>query len=461
MPQSIAFHGAARTVTGSRHLLELNGKRVLVDCGLFQGPREIRERNWKPFPVDPTDIDAIVVTHAHTDHIGYLPKLVRNGYRGPIYATGGTIGLCNVSLPDSGRLQEEEARFHNKHRTSRHEPALPLYTEADANETLKLLKRVHFHEFVQLPGQAQFRFAPAGHILGSAFAEIYFENGQRILMGGDLGRYDRPLIVDPYPMDWAEYLVIESTYGDRLHPTGDAKDKLETILNDAVRDRSVVIVPSFAIGRTQEMLYYINELRDEGKIGDIPIYVDSPMASATTLLYMPESEDLDKDLKVDMAEGRSPFRRDLVKFVKDREMSKQLNVSPGPFVVIAGSGMCTGGRVLHHLQAHLSDPSTVVLFTGYQAGGTLGRELLDGENPVRVFRNEIEVRARIERLEMLSAHADYEEMFKWLSNFREPPKKTFIVHGEYDSQLALQQRIKERLGWETAIPDHGQKFDLP
>lgn len=460
MPQSIAFHGAAQTVTGSKHLITANGKKILVDCGLFQGSRELRERNWRPFAFDPQEIDAVVLTHAHTDHIGLLPKLVKEGYRGPIYATKGTQGLCKVSLPDSGRLQEEEASYHNRHQTSRHAHALPLYTEADAYETLKLIQPVHFYDFKNLPGGVTFQYVPAGHILGSAFVEVYFENGERILMGGDLGRYDRPILKDPTPMDFAEYLVIESTYGDRLHDKGDAKEKIAEILADAERDRSVVLVPSFAIGRTQEMLWYFNELQKEGRFPKMPVYVDSPMASATTLLYMEPGDDLDDDLRVDLTEGNSPFRRDIVQFVRDRNMSKSLNSAEGPFIVISGSGMLTGGRITHHLQAHVSDPSTIVLFTGYQAEGTLGRDLLDGAPTVRLFGHEVEVRARVEKLDMLSAHADYEEMMRWLSHFKSAPRKTFIVHGEPPAQLALQQRIREELGWETEIPAQGQSFAL-
>lgn len=460
MPQSIAFHGAAQTVTGSKHLITANGKKILVDCGLFQGSRELRERNWRPFAFDPLEIDAVVLTHAHTDHIGLLPKLVKEGYRGPIYATKGTQGLCKVSLPDSGRLQEEEASYHNRHQTSRHAHALPLYTEADAYETLKLIQPVHFYDFKNLPGGVTFQYVPAGHILGSAFVEVYFENGERILMGGDLGRYDRPILKDPTPMDFAEYLVIESTYGDRLHDKGDAKEKIAEILADAERDRSVVLVPSFAIGRTQEMLWYFNELQKEGRFPKMPVYVDSPMASATTLLYMEPGDDLDDDLRVDLTEGNSPFRRDIVQFVRDRNMSKSLNSAEGPFIVISGSGMLTGGRITHHLQAHVSDPSTIVLFTGYQAEGTLGRDLLDGAPTVRLFGHEVEVRARVEKLDMLSAHADYEEMMRWLSHFKSAPRKTFIVHGEPPAQLALQQRIREELGWETEIPAQGQSFAL-
>lgn len=460
MPQSIAFHGAAQTVTGSKHLITANGKKILVDCGLFQGSRELRQRNWQPFAFEPRDLDAVVLTHAHTDHIGLLPKLVREGFRGPVYATKSTLGLCKVSLPDSGRLQEEEANYHNRHQTSRYGHALPLYTEADAYEALKHIVPVHFYDFKDLPGGATFRYIPAGHILGSAFAEIYFDNGERILMGGDLGRYDRPILKDPTPVEHAEYLVVESTYGDRLHGQGDAKEKIAEILDRAWRDQSVVLVPSFAIGRTQEMLWYFNELHKEGRFPDMPVYVDSPMATATTLLYMEPGDDVDDDLHVDLTEGNSPFRRDIVQFVRDRNMSKSLNNAPGPFIVISGSGMLTGGRITHHLLAHVGDPSTIVLFTGYQAEGTLGRDLLEGAPTVRLFGHDVDVRASVEKLDMLSAHADYQEIMRWLSNFKTAPRRTFIVHGEPSAQLALQQRIKDQLGWETEIPAQGQSFAL-
>jgi len=457
---SITFLGAAGTVTGSKHLLEYDGHRVLIDCGLFQGPREIRDRNWDPFPVDPDDIDAVILTHAHTDHIGMLPVLVKLGFRKKIYATYGTVGLCRVSLPDSGRLQEEEAKYRNKHGATRHNPALPLYTEADAYEVLKLMHSLHYHEWQQLPGGAQFRYMPAGHILGSAFIEFYFANGERILMGGDLGRYDTPIIKDPSTVDFAEYLVIESTYGDRLHAPGDAKEMILEIAERAVQNRGIVIVPSFAIGRTQELLWYCNELESEGRWPGLPIYVDSPMANKATLLYQETTEDHDADMKLDMSEGNSPFRADMVRMVRDSQFSKQLNTSPGPWMVIAGSGMCNGGRVLHHLKAHLDDPSVTVLFTGYQAEGTLGRRILDGEDEVRIFGQPVSVRASVARLDMLSAHADYEEMLRWLGGFKAAPKKTFIVHGEPEASLAMQEHIRRELGWETVIPAQGDRFDL-
>lgn len=458
---SITFHGAAGTVTGSRHLLEYGGHKVLVDCGLFQGPREIRDKNWEPFPVDPSEVDAVVLTHAHTDHIGFLPKFVKMGYRKKVYATLGTVGLCRVSLPDSGRLQEEEAKFRNRHGATRHSPALPLYTEADAYETLKLMEKLHYFQWQELPGGATFRYLPAGHILGAAFIEFYFPDGERILMGGDLGRYDAPIIKDPTPVDFAEYLVIESTYGDRLHPKGDAKEMLLEVAERAMRERGIVLVPSFAIGRTQELLWFCNELEKEGRWPGLPIYVDSPMANKATLLYLESDEDHDNEMKIDMREGHSPFRPDMVRLIQDRQFSKELNSSPGPWMVIAGSGMCTGGRILHHLKAHIDQPDTTVLFTGYQAEGTLGRDLLDGAERVRIFGEDLRVAARLERLEMLSAHADYSEMLRWLKGFKEPPKHTFIVHGEPDAALAMKQHIIDELGWQNlTIPAQGDSFQL-
>jgi metallo-beta-lactamase family protein len=459
MPNTISFLGAARTVTGSRHLLDLDGTRVLVDCGLFQGSAELRDRNWQPFPVEPHTIDAVVITHAHTDHIGYLPRLVADGFRGPIYATPGTIGLCKVSLPDSGRLQEEDARYHARHQSSRHPEPQPLYTEADAYNCLKRFRPVPYRHTQTLPGHAQFQFLPAGHILGAGFAEITLADGQVVLMGGDLGRWDRPIIQDPTMVASADYLVVESTYGDRVHPTSDPKEQLAEICERALRDRSVIVVPSFAIGRTQEMLWFLHQLRDEGRFPGFPIYVDSPMASAATLLYTNSAEDHDEEMKVDLARGHSPLQ-DMVKFVRDRNMSKSLNAANGPFMVIAGSGMMNGGRVLHHLLAHGGDPSTILLFTGYQAEGTLGRRLQDGDTEVRILGHEFNVRAHVESMDSLSAHADSNEIMRWLHGFERAPKQTFIVHGEPPAQEALAQRIEQELGWSTMIPEWEQTVTL-
>jgi metallo-beta-lactamase family protein len=456
----ITFHGAAETVTGSRHLIETGGKRILVDCGLFQGREEIRDRNWQPFPIDPRSIDAVVLTHAHNDHIGYLPKLAAIGYKGPVYATPGSIGIARIVLPDSARLQEEDARYRNKIGVARHLPAEPLYTEEDAYAALKLLQSVHYYDFHDLPGGATFRFLPAGHILGSAFAEIYFANGERILMGGDLGRYDTPIIVDPTSVEFAEHLVIESTYGDRLHSKENVQDQLARVFARAMERGSCVLVPSFAIGRTQELLYHICCLQEQGRMPRIPIFVDSPMATSATLLYAATTEDHDKEMKIMLAEGVSPLKPALIEFVRDTHQSKAINSREGPMIVIAGSGMANGGRILHHLKQRLDDPRTILLFTGYQAEGTLGRRILDGALEVRIYGQEVSVRAEVERLESLSAHADYEEMLKWLGGFKAPPKTTFLVHGEPPAQASLKEKIETRLGWRVIIPRHGDSFLL-
>jgi metallo-beta-lactamase family protein len=459
MAQSITFHGAAEVVTGSKHLLTLDGKRILVDCGLFQGTRDARSLNWERFSFDPASLDAVVITHAHLDHIGMLPRLVAFGYSGPIYATPATIGLSRISLPDSARIQEEDARRANRH-GSRHSPALPLYTEEQAFACLKQFQPVHYDETRALPGGAQFRFHPAGHILGSAFAEIFFANGGRILMSGDLGRFNTPIIRDPTLMDAAEYLVVESTYGDRLHSPEDPMVKLEQILHDAMQTGAAVIVPSFAIGRTQELLYYCRKLQDAGRMPRIPVFIDSPMGMSATALYASCKEEQDADMRLSVDEHRSELEPEGVEFIRDREQSKALNNRPGPLMIIAGSGMATGGRVIHHLLNRIGNPKTIVVFTGYQAAGTLGRHILDGEPIVRIFGEEVHVAARVEQLSALSAHADQGEILHWLKAFKSPPRRTFIVHGEPPAQQALQAKIREELGWETVIPHMHQAFAL-
>ncbi len=449
--QSIQFLGAAETVTGSRHLLRLNGKKILVDCGLFQGNRELKQRNWQPFPVNPSEIDALVLTHAHLDHVGYIPKLVKDGYSGPVYCTRASLGLARISLPDSGRIQEEDARHANKH-GSRHNPALPLYTEADAFSCLSSFKSVKYNQFQALPGGAQFRFLPAGHILGSAFAEIYFENGERILMSGDLGRFDTPIIKDPTLVDKAEFLVVESTYGDRLHSREPILPKLVELLEWATANRSAILVPSFSIGRTQELLYYLKQLQDQNRMPKIPIYVDSPMGVSATELYENALEEHDEETQLQLDLKQNPLEPAGLTLVRSADQSKALNFAEGPMIIIAGSGMATGGRIIHHLLHRLNNPSTLVVFTGYQAAGTLGRRILEGEKQVRIFGNEIEVNARIEKLNALSAHADQLEIMNWLKSYKAPPKHTFIVHGEPPAQEALRQKIASELGWSVSIP---------
>lgn len=460
MSQAITFLGAAQTVTGSKHLIRHGEKLILVDCGLFQGLRELRELNWAPCPFPPEDLDAVIITHAHIDHIGWLPRLVREGYRGPIFATKATIGLARVSLPDSGRIQEEEARYRNRKGLSRHKPALPLYTESDAFACLKQFEPVPYHSLQNLPGKGSWRFLPAGHILGSAFAEIYFENGERIMMSGDLGRFNQPIIKDPEIVDGAEYLVLESTYGDRLHSDENVEERLLEVMNYVMASGGCVVVPSFAIGRTQELLYYIHKLEQSGRAPRVPIFVDSPMGISATALYQGAADEHDDEMKIALDERDSPLQTSSVTFVRDRNGSKALNARPGPFIVIAGSGMASGGRVLHHLLHRLSDPRSIVLFTGFQAEGTLGRRLIEGDPEVRILGETVQVAARIEMLNSLSAHADREEILTWLSHFKAAPRRTFLVHGELPVQESLRDEIVKRYGWLVEIPKRGDTFTL-
>jgi metallo-beta-lactamase family protein len=448
---SITFHGAADTVTGSRHFLETGGQRILVDCGLFQGQRELRERNWQRFPVEPSSLDAVVLTHAHLDHTGFLPRLVKDGYRGPIYCTSATRDLLGVMLPDSGRLQEEEAEFRNRKERSRHHPALPLYTSGDAHRCLEQLTGLGYNEsFAPAPG-VPFHFERAGHILGSAFAFAETEVGT-ILFSGDLGRYNQTIIPDPTPVSRADYLLIESTYGDRDHQAVDVHAALERIVKRAVIDRGFVLVPSFAIGRTQEVLYLLHELQTAGRIPELPIFVDSPMATSVVPFFVSHQEDHDLEMAALLDVDRCPFEGPNVRFVHSRDESKALNDLDGPGIIIAGSGMANGGRIKHHLLNRITHSNTTVLFVGYQAAGTPGRALLDGANTFRAYGWEVPVRARLERLDALSAHADRGEMLRWLSDFTEPPKRTFLVHGEQAARKALETRIRAQLGWNVHRP---------
>jgi metallo-beta-lactamase family protein len=461
---TIQFLGAARTVTGSKHLVEVDGYRAMVDCGLFQGLKELRLRNWEPCPINPASINSVILTHAHIDHSGYLPKLVRDGFDGPVYATPATVELSRIMLPDSARLQEEDAAYVNKIGVSKHKPALPLYNERDANEALRHLESVNYHKRIELTKKLAFEFVTAGHILGSSFVVFDFESNdgrrKRMILTGDLGRYDEPIINDPSDVDEADYIVVESTYGNREHPDFDVKAKLAEIINETAGRGGHILIPSFAVGRTQLLLYLLRELEEENRIPILPVFVDSPMAGKATKLYLRHKEDHDPEMKQLSSAGNNPLATRRFNLARTIQESKNVSAEEESTIVISASGMATGGRILHHLRKRLPDERNAVIFVGYQSEGTRGRRLLDGEKEIKIFGEYVPVRARIERLENLSAHADSREILRWLGGFKRAPEKVFLVHGEPDAQEALKNKIVERFGWRVEIPEYLQKFEL-
>ena len=455
---SLTFLGAAGTVTGSKHLLDVGDRRVLIDCGLFQGLKELRQRNWAALPVDPRRIDAVILTHAHLDHCGYLPRLVGAGFRGRIFCTPGTRDLCTLVLPDSAHIQEEDARHANRHGYSKHQPALPLYTELDAARALTQLQPVGYDRPVPAAPGVEVEFINAGHLLGSAYARVRVA-GQTILFGGDLGRYGRPVLPDPTPIDAADVLLVESTYGDRLHEANDDGARLAAIVNESVTRGGKLIVPSFAIGRVEEVIYWLKRLEQAKQIPALPVYVDSPMASGALQFYTQRLNELDPDMK--------PAERDVRVFgtarmtvVATPQESAELVASRQPSIVIASSGMATGGRVLHHLAATLPDPRNTVLFVGYQALGTRGRDLCDGAKQVKLLGQVVPVHARVERIDSMSAHADAGEIMRWLSGFSRPPAMTYLVHGEPGPLEALKARIQTQLRWPVHVAGYLERVDL-
>lgn len=461
---TLQFLGAAQTVTGSKFVLEVGGSRAMIDCGLFQGFKELRQRNWQPLPINPASVNWVLLTHAHIDHTGYLPRLVRDGFAGPVYATEATADLLEIMLPDSAKIQEEEAEYANRKGYSKHKPALPLYTEEDARRALRLVEGVPYNREVRLSKHLRARFVSVGHILGSSYVEATIEERDRapftVVFSGDVGRYDEPILHDPSPALEADYLLVESTYGDRLHEDGDPRDRLAEIINTTAKRGGKVIIPAFAVGRTQLLVYYLRELEEQDRIPVLPVVVDSPMGAAATRLYTKHKSDHDLDMQSIAAAGRNPLATNFFSLVQGRKGSKGLNDLKGPAIIISASGMATGGRVLHHLAHGLPDPANTVIFVGYQAAGTRGRRLQDGEKEMRIHGQMVPVRAHIESIGSLSAHADANELMRWLSGFKRPPKTTFIVHGEPDSSAALQDRINRELGWNTVLPAYEEVFEL-
>jgi len=449
-PASVSFLGAAGTVTGSKHVIATGQRKVLLDCGLFQGLKQLRERNWQPPPVDTATLDAVVLSHAHIDHSGYLPALVRHGYDGPVYCTPATADLLAVLLPDSAYLQEEQAAHATHHRYSRHEPPLPLYTMADAHAALRLLEPRPYHEpFAVAEGiQATYRYA--GHILGSASVTVDLDTGRDLTLAfsGDLGRWDRPILHDPEPIPAADILLVESTYGNRHHPDNPA-EALARIVRQTADRGGALIVPAFAVGRTQELLWLLRTLEESGDIPILPVYTDSPMAIRVTDIYRTRTEEHDLEMVQLIDDGASPLYTTQFQFARTPEESKRLNHVRGPVIIISASGMATGGRILHHLHQRLSDQRTTVLLVGYQAAGTRGRALQDGAAHLRMFGQSVAVRARIETLDGLSAHADQSEILRWLGAFERPPASTYLVHGEPAAADALADAIRTRLRWDV------------
>ena len=464
---TLSFWGGVGTVTGSKYLIESDGGRVLVDCGMFQGLKELRERNWQEPPFNAKALDAVLITHAHIDHTGYLPRLVALGFRRPIYCSRGTADLLKVLLPDAARLQEEDADYRNRHNLTKHAPALPLYTEEDARTTLNLIEPVENtgQPLEVAPGiRAGFRIA--GHILGSSLVLVEIEgagsdrSGRRVLFSGDLGHYDQPIIRDPVAPPACDYLLVESTYGDRLHDPEDPKDALARIINETDARGGVVLIPAFAIGRTQEILYLIRELEDEKRIPVLPVRVDSPMAAAATRVYSNRREEQDEEYASVLARRVHPLRTHSMVTASSREESKRLNQEEGTRIIISASGMMTGGRVLHHARRFLPDNRATVVFVGYQAAGTTGRRVQDGEREVKIMGQFVPVRCHIERVGGFSAHADWKEVLRWLEGSPAPPRKTFLTHGEPEAAAAMAEHIRERFGWTVEVPTYGQKTEL-
>jgi metallo-beta-lactamase family protein len=449
----ITFLGATGTVTGSKYLVNSGSRFILVDCGLFQGFKQLRLRNWAPLPVNPKLIDAVILTHAHIDHSGYIPLLVKNGFIGKIYCTSATRDLCAILLPDSGHLQEEEARYANKHGYSKHRPALPLYTEKDAMRSLERFATIDFGQNLNLSNNLIANLSPSGHILGSAFV-LLKDTRRSVLFSGDIGRPNDPIMVSPSNVRKVDYLVIESTYGDKRHDPADPKVALAEIINRTAERGGVVIVPAFAVGRAQSLLYYVHQLKKSKSIPDIPVFLNSPMAANVNHVFHDH-----------LGEHRlTPAQCDemcnAARIVNTVEESKAINERKGPMIVIAASGMATGGRVLHHLEAFAPDPRNTVLFVGFQAGGTRGAAMVNGAESVKIHGKYVPIRAEVRVIDNLSAHADYAEILDWLGNFDRPPQQTFVTHGEPAAADALRHRIEEQLGWSCRVPEYLEEIRL-
>ncbi len=458
----ITFLGAAGCVTGSKYLVEAGGKRLLVDCGLFQGTKELRQRNWDRLPEDPATFDWVLLTHAHLDHTGYLPRLARDGFRGPIFSNAATRELCSILLPDSAHLQEEDAEHAAAHGYSKHSPPLPLYTMEETEAALKRFQEIPRSEPFTISPQFSVQPHDAGHILGSSSLELTItENGKStvVLFSGDIGRYDQPILKDPEPPPRCDYLLCESTYGDRDHPSDSPYGALAEVINRVAKRGGVMVVPAFAVGRTQLLMYVLRGLEDAGRIPHLPVYIDSPMAINVTALYLRHHEDHDPEFSREESAG-DPLNAHKVHMTRSVEESKQINNVNTPCIILSASGMATGGRVLHHLARRLPDPRNAVLLAGFQAEGTRGRALLEGAKTLRIHGEDVPVKAEVVELAQFSAHAGRGEILRWLAAMPSPPRQTFIVHGEPAAASALQSAIESKMGWRVTRPAYRQTYEL-
>jgi metallo-beta-lactamase family protein len=453
MPMELTFLGGTGTVTGSKYLLRSGAATILVDCGLFQGLKALRLRNWAPPPVAPKEVDALVLTHAHLDHSGYLPRFIKQGFQGPVHSSPGTRDLCGILLPDSGHLQEEEARYANKRSFSKHKPALPLYTEEDARESLKRFSTVPFRKQTAIAGGVDLTLQPAGHILGASIATLRAA-GLRIVFSGDLGRMNDPIMHAPTKIQEADYLLVESTYGNRRHDQADTEETLGAHLRRALARGGVVIMPAFAVGRAQTLLYFISRLKARNAIPNVPVYLNSPMAINATRLYhqyMDEHRLTDEECEA---------AHSVAQMVNTADDSRALNSGHGPMIVVSASGMATGGRVVHHLKAFAPDARNMIVLPGFQAAGTRGAALAAGAAELKIHGDYVPVRAEVVKMDSMSAHADYSEILEWLRGFKRPPKRTFVTHGEPSAADEMRRRIEETFGWAVSVPEYGEKAEL-
>ena len=450
----LTFLGGVGTVTGSKYLIETpSSKRVMIDCGLFQGYKQLRLRNWAPLPVDPSTLDAVILTHAHIDHSGYLPLLVRNGFSGSIYCTDATADLCSILLPDSGFLQEKDAENANRKGYSKHRPAKPLYTRKDAEKALKQFKPIDFNKDQTVCQGLSIRFRPTGHILGAALVEL--TNGStKVVFSGDLGRSHDPIMIDPTVITEADYLVVESTYGDREHGEDDPLQRIEEMVKQVASQGGTLLIPSFAVGRAQMILYCLNVLKTQNRIPDLPVFLDSPMAIDASEMFCRHARY--QRLSADQCREACNVAR----YTRSVDESKALASIVVPKVIISASGMATGGRVLHHLKNYASDWRNIILFAGYQAGGTRGASMIGGAESVKIHGRHIPIAAKVAHLDMLSAHADANEIMSWLGHFKRPPQQTFITHGESAASDALRIKIEEQLGWTCQVPEYKDMVTL-